>query len=610
MRLLRIHLLFLIALSAAGEAHAQPVTQPFTFSLVSHSLPQVNHGDTALGDFDGDGDLDVFLIGIEDGQAITALYRNEGDAVSDESTTFQFEDAGVSFHALFFGSGAWGDYDADGDLDLAVFGSRTANRPYDPVTLLFENDRGELRQSDLELRGYHSGDVAWSDYDNDGDLDLLVGGVRLDGGSGATLYRNDADGFAESDAELPGLAHGSVEFGDADGDGDQDIAIGGLAADGIYADVYENGDGTFVPTAAGLMDGAFGDFAWGDYDGDGDLDLIQSGGQFSAQLLDGFTQVYLNSEAGFVPLSLELPTALSGSTTWGDYDNDGDLDLLVMGGRDVYGPRTAELFENEAGQLTRKSYLIGVIFGAASWGDLEGDGDLDLVTTGLPSSSTPLVNLYENRRQVVNLPAPPTGLSATVASSGVELSWDASPATASFNVRVGTQPGTADIMAPMADLTSGRRLVSDRGNADHRTFSVLRGLTPGRYYWSVQSLDHAMAGSTFADEQTFVVSQATSSQEPAQENPQTKLRPTSPNPSRERITFRYDLGHSVPVTIQVHDMLGRVVATLIQDEQAAGTYSVEWNPRSSNGAAVGSGVYVCSFRAGAYRQSATFVLSR
>ena len=594
---------------------AQPVTQPFTFSLVPHSMQLVTDGTIAMGDMDNDGDLDVYLSGVQDERIVTALFRNEGTDTADGST-FVFAEDDVAFPPLLFGAAAWGDYDGDGDLDLAVTGSRSATRPYDPVTLLYRNDEGQLFATDAALAGFHSGPVLWGDYDNDGDLDLLVGGQNEDGQSGSILYRNDdgvfTDAFAERERPLPGLAYGAASFGDSDSDGDLDLVLSGISENGTFADVFRNDDGAYIPVNAGIEPALFGSFDWGDFDQDGDLDLIQSGGGLTPRILGGLTRVYENAGMDFDSLAIRLPDALSGAATWGDYDDDGDLDILVMGAREALGPRTAEVFANEEGELVRRTYLVGLIFGSASWGDIDGDGDLDLLTTGHPTQFVPLVNLYENRRQVLPPPDPPSGLSSDVNASEVRLRWMESPAAAAtYNLRIGTNPGRGDVLSPMSDPLTGQRLIAARGNTDRALAWRLQGLAPGTYYWSVQSLDQAFRGSRFAPEQTFTIAEATSSEDPPPEPAlQTMLHPPSPNPSAGPIRLRYDVEHRAHVVIRIHDILGREVATLFDGEREPGSYQISWNVRTASGSLASSGLYLCDFQAGSHRQVRSVLLSR
>ncbi len=605
--------LFIILWSAASDAFGQPVTQPFTFSLVEHTLPHVEHAVSALGDYDNDGDLDVLLMGIVDDDVVAGLYRNDGIETRETRPTFVFVKTDADVLPLVYGSAAWGDYDGDGDLDLVVTGSRGIDPPYEPEAMLYRNDGGELAATDVQLVGFHSGEAAWGDFDNDGDLDLLLGGEREGSTSETRLYRNESGAFVDTEADLPGIAYGDAAWGDADGDQDLDLVLTGVSKQGIYADVYQNDGGLFSRIESELIPGAFGDVDWGDFNNDGDLDIIQTGGRFSPNILEGFARVYQNTNAAFDSLETGLPGALSGAGTWGDYDNDGDLDLLLMGAvGDIFGRRLARIFANEASGLTEKIHFVGVVFGSATWGDLDEDGDLDLLASGRPTVGASFINIYENRRQVINPPLEPSKLASSVSPGTVTLRWNR-PAVryASFNIRVGSKPGFGDVVAPMSDLETGRRLVSAAGNAQLNSSWTIRDLKPGTYYWSVQAVDPAFAASRFASEQQFTIAEATSSEGSEDLLPgETTLHPIAPNPSTGPVTLYYDLAQHATVAIRIHDLLGRTIAIPVDREQGRGRHSVVWDGRDAGGASVASGLYLCELRSGTTRQTVTLIIAR
>ena len=607
-------LLFSLLLPWAVGALAQPVTQPFTFSLVPHTMPQVEHAVTALGDYDGDGDLDVYLSGVSDSRIVAGVFRNDG-VEGDDEPTWVFEEAATEATPLVYGAAAWGDYDADGDLDLVVTGSIRVDPPYDPRSILLRNDGGKLRVTDQQLAGYHSGDAIWGDYDNDGDLDLLLGGEMADRSCETRLYRNEGDGFVDAEVDLPGIAYGDAAWGDADGDSDLDLVMSGVATTGIFADVLLNEDGVFAIAPSELVPSAFSDVNWGDFDEDGDLDLIQTGGRFSPNVLNGFTRLYENTAATFDSLEVGLPGAVSGAGTWGDYDNDGDLDMLVMGGEgDIFGRRRARIYEHEESGFVEKIHLVGVVLGSASWGDLDGDGDLDLIASGKPTVGNAFVNIYENRRQVVTVPSPASKLEASVADGGVTLRWNmpVHSGAATYNLRVGTAPGRGDVVAPMSDAETGRRLVPAAGNAQVNTSWRLENLNPGAYYWSVQVVDPSLTASAFAPEQRFTIAQNTSSEREAADSLplETTLHPATPNPSAGYVSIPYDLARAAGVTIRVFDLLGRTVATLVDDEMPRGRHRAVWDGRDASGGVVASGLYLCEFLSADYRQTISLIVTR
>jgi hypothetical protein len=143
--------------------------------------------------------------------------------------------------------------------------------------------------------------------------------------------------------------------------------------------------------------------------------------------------------------------------------------------------------------------------------DYDNDGDLDLLVTGALSSPQAITRLYRNESVVKNTrPSAPNGLTAALSGQKVTLNWlaasDAETPTPglTYNVRVGTTPGGCDIVSPQS-APNGYRRVPQMGNAGHCLFKLLMNLKAGNYYWSVQAIDTAYAGSPFVTEQKFTV---------------------------------------------------------------------------------------------------------
>ena len=314
----------------------------------------------AWGDYDNDGDLDLYLANA--GQA-NKLFRNDGGAFVDITGGPLGDD----------GNGravAWGDFDNDGDLDLYLANDGSANR-------LFRNDGGGTfvdvaAGTPLADAGPGQG-VAWGDYDGDGDLDLYLSNF----GSANRLFRSDGGTFVDVAPGTPLADAGNgqgVAWADYDGDGDLDLYLVNF---GQANRLFRNDGGTFVDVAPGspLADAGPGrGAAWGDYDNDGDLDL------YLVNFLGAANRLFRNDDGTFVDAT-SGPLADTGNgrgATWGDYDNDGDLDLYLAD----YGSAD-RLFRNDGGgtfvDVAGDTPLADAGFGVAvAWGDYDNDGDLDL----------------------------------------------------------------------------------------------------------------------------------------------------------------------------------------------------------------------------------------
>src|SRR6266545_3516021 len=231
-----------------------------------------------------------------------------------------FADINAGLPAVSASSVAWGDYDNDGRLDILLTGYSSS---LGNIARVYHNDGGgSFTAINAGLPGVYQGSVAWGDYDNDGKLDILLSGYSSAYGNIARVYHNDGGGsFSDVNAGLPGVNNSSVAWGDYDNDGQLDILISGPFSG--YAEstriYHNNGNGTFTDINAGLPGVDAGSVAWGDDDNDGQLDIL---------LIGNYTaRVYRNDGNGsFSDVDAGLPSINIGSAAWGDYDNDGKLD--------------------------------------------------------------------------------------------------------------------------------------------------------------------------------------------------------------------------------------------------------------------------------------------
>ena len=588
--------LFAALLACTSVAAAQ------SFERAGTGIAPVRSGTVATGDLDRDGDLDVVLVGREPdtGAPVARLYRNDAGSFTAVSATLP----GSSNATLDFG-----DYDGDGDLDLLLMGDAAAD--------VFRNDGDfvftplglglpRVKSLGILVEVINTASAAWGDYDNDGDLDILLsGGLSGQNVLAPTLLlRNDEGAFVPQMASgFDALEGGSVEWGDVDNDGDLDVLATSRPGPSVGVSattIYRNDGERFTALNTDLPGPGFGSARWGDFDNDGFLDVLLARATGTEETTEVFRN--LRDNRGFAAVEAGLPNANYGA--WLDFDHDGRRDVLLN--RSTAGKRGAvalDLYRNldaEGGFADAGANLEGVWFGSIATADLDGDRTLDILAAGqLTDDDGTLLDeavLYYRNTALANAaPTPPHNLRSTFNQDDLVLEWDAATdpgnpsAALTYNVRVGTAPGAEDVVPAMA-LETGERLIPAAGNAGYRTRLVVRGLDPAQtYYWSVQAVDAAFAASPFAADRGTAVSGADAGNE-MPEAP--ALLGNYPNPFNPGTTIRYALPASAPVRVTVYNMLGREIATLVDGVRPAGAHEVYWDGRDALGRTVPSGLYL------------------
>ena len=365
---------------------AQPHNKVFPMFVPAEQvgdMPYIqNAGQLVLGDFDRDGDLDVFLAGFE---VQSRLFFNDGKGHMTEVTRNHVPS--VKTTARDQGVAA-ADVDGDGDLDLLISNGDWPSEMYGPLTLWLNNGRGFFRDvTGARLPEIFCGPAVFADVDRDNDLDILFG---RSGAQNGLLLNNGKGYFADvtSTHMPPDADHSfSLAVGDVDKDGDVDLVAGNWSLPSPHEQVdtlyLNDGSGKFVFAPAGSMP-IVASQARGvelfDWEGDGDLDIVVANGFHNAGRPD---LLYLNNGSGMfteaTPAILSSVSRGSRRFRVGDVDGDGDKDLFLP------GTNQSRLLRNDLhgtfADVTATNLPVDPYNRnrTAAFGDMDGDRDLDLV---------------------------------------------------------------------------------------------------------------------------------------------------------------------------------------------------------------------------------------
>lgn len=510
---------------------------------------------------------------------------------NNSNGVFSFTD--LSIPGISSSSVSWIDYDNDNDLDLFITGRINSQQM---ISKLYRNDGVGLIATDFLFSPMTNASSAWGDINNDGRADLLLTGTISDTQCATKLYMNHPQGFTESDLELPSVHSGSVKFGDYNNDGWVDILLTGISQDGTrISKVLRNDQVTFTDINAPLLAVGNSSVAWGDYDNDGLLDIALSGRANTNEIV---TKVYRNTGGSFVDANASIMGVYISSLAWADIDNNGYIDLVISGGRSLTAPFNpySAVYYNSDGSFTSSQSLSGLCFSSIGICDIDSDGDLDILLTGRSSGGTGSSLLYSNTGTPQNtIPSAPINLQVHEYPDNFRFTWDESEdsqqnsTSLSYSIRIGSSPGACDIVSS-SSLSDGQGLLPDFGRVHSVTgFSIKRDAFHPKttYYWSCQSVDNSFAKSLFAQESTFNTSVESSD---LMEN-SAPLMFVTPNPFHSSVTIDCSIIKNSRVIITVYNTRGQKIATLLDCNKERGRYSVVWAGVDMNERSVAPGVY-------------------
>ena len=560
-----------------------------TFEEQDISLLNVGKSACTWCDVDRDHDMDLILTG-----ANLMNYPTRELYLNNEGNLSEYYYNNIM--ALGYGSIDIGDVNNDNLPDLALVGWPGGSS----ISYIMTNTPNELFSNTYSLSGAYESTTSFVDFDNNGTQDLFLSGDD-DENRVSYFFKNTQGSMSIFDPGIVPLRYSSCCWGDYDNDGYVDLFLSGENGAPMSL-LYHNENNSLTLVNTNIDNVWAGSSAWVDYDNDGDLDLFICGRTDYTDNPVPISKIYKNDNGNFVDIDAHLDGVWFSSCAWADYDNDGDLDLLISGCQSSLNDNVTctELYQNNNGIFSKtNSSFPGLWHGSCSWADYDNDGDLDLLISGNTIEHNCVTKLYKNLINNTNsAPSAPSNLNLSIDNGTGLFSWnpstdDTTPSEGlTYNLCVGTTPNGCEILSALSD-TSGYHYVNKIGNAQNNCFLILKDLPATTIYWSVQAIDHSFKASRFTTtERTNSINEPTPLT--------TKLITNYPNPFNPTTSISYSLAKDSDVEISIYNMKGQLVKTLVKAKQEAGNHVTTWNGRNSDNNAVSSGLYFYKMKTNSY----------
>ena len=502
----------------------------------TQSLPGYSFGVSRWSDINDDDLLDIAISGnLFSGTSLTQIFMNQDGLLEPSAHS-------GSIKNTYGGHISFADYTNDGKLDISLSGFHTSdwNDTY-PATFFYKlTDNGYAWDAQAGLQYYAAGYEAgylggynnhdWADYDNDGDLDLAIGGVSYYGQIILGIYNNHG-GVLSLDTTQTNLVPGypmQAKWSDINNDGYVDL----FTSSGQFILSYLNdGNGIMLQSEdhfieLGIVAGAV---SIADFNSDGYDDFVLAGQRPDNGSL--ITHIYKNNNGDGFILHQELQGASYGGLDWGDYDNDGDLDFIGSGTTIVINSSDTLTFpvsniyqQNSSGDFVADTSLYmldSVGFSSIQWGDYDNDGDLDLLMNGELANKDLITKVYENLESINNAnvgPSRPVMLLDSVSVDTVRLSWNnsvdlenplGSGKTPTAGIRYQLQMGgdqNYNLYANTHSIISGKYGTGTMGTLAKNN-RLIKSIPEGRYQWRVRAMDYGLGTSAWSDWDYFYIDQ-------------------------------------------------------------------------------------------------------
>jgi hypothetical protein len=525
-------------------------------------LANIANAEIKWVDLNNDGLLDLVVAGNDynNGNGKLAILKNRGNYKFENITSLIYNGSALATPKI-----AFADIDKNGYVDMIYSGidntpngpsgvfkfiglyKDTANKQHGIKAAAITNNLDVL----LTNNGISNVSLQFGDLNKDLKIDLaiLYSNDRLQ--RLGEVYMNTSDtsnkiSFARNTSiSIPALRNATLDLIDYNNDGLLDLSVSGTSSSTgqvfrIYQNKYVDSVAKtiqFIQTNSDIKPFESGQTTWGDINTDGYPDIIFSGiragsGSISSMALADPSTAAINGITKFK----ELPTFPFGNyitmrPTLGDFSGKKVLDVVLVGTERIVNPLTNESTISSSFKILKnvRDLSAKVIDPSPS----PSNNNMNVRQSLAQSSSRRIINNvvvpfvdssitiadenYNESNYLTNtVPSKPKTISSTIISQVetkflVQFNWekatdDKTPKDGlTYAISIGTKPGLSDVIDPNADLISGVRKTPESGNAGtNASISLL--LDPGTYYWSVQAIDAANAGSSFSDNRIIQIS--------------------------------------------------------------------------------------------------------